>query len=256
MLKGKLIVLGTGTSQGVPVIGCHCAVCTSSNPHDARLRSSIHVEWGGKAIQVDCGPDFRQQFLREGLSEVDALLLTHEHQDHIAGMDDLRPIIFRQKRGIRVLATPRVQDRLREQFAYAFATKKYPGAPTFEVEDMPEEIEISEGCKITPIPIHHGSWPVLGFRFNDLVYLTDCNGIDPVNEFKLEGAKTLIVSGLRHESHYSHFSLTEAIEFGKTRGFERIIITHISHELGTEEEISPTLPDGVELGYDGMVLEF
>jgi len=255
-VEGKLWILGSGTSQGVPVIGCGCEVCTSLDTKDVRLRASVHVVWGGKSIQVDCGPDFRQQFLANNLSRVDALLCTHEHQDHISGMDDLRPIIFRQKSGIRVLATPRVQKRLLEQFSYAFAAEKYPGAPTFDLEDMPDEIVVDKQNSVFPIPIQHGNWPVLGFRFKDLVYMTDCNGISAENEVKLKGANTLIISGLRHTSHHSHFSLEEAVDFGKKRGFSRIIITHISHELGKRENIEPNLPEGVELAYDGQVIRF
>lgn len=254
-MAGQLIILGSGTSQGVPVIGCDCEVCKSKNPLDQRFRASVYVNLNGHAIQVDCGPDFRQQFLSNNLHHIDLLLLTHEHQDHIAGMDDLRPLIFRQKKGVRVLATERVQNRLKEMYSYAFEEIKYPGAPSFDLEEMPRVIGLDDQTHIVPIKVTHGLWPVLGFRFGKVVYLTDCKGVEPGEEVKFKGADTLIVSGLRHKTHHSHFSLDEAIEFGKQHAFNRIIITHISHDLGLHEEVSKNLPEGVELAYDGQVID-
>lgn len=253
-MSGQLIILGSGTSQGVPVIGCQCEVCQSSDSKDQRFRASVHVVINGHTVQVDCGPDFRQQFLSNHLHHIDLLLLTHEHQDHIAGMDDLRPLIFKQKKGVRVLATPRVQDRLREMYSYAFEENKYPGAPSFDLEKMPRVIVLDDKTQIVPIRVTHGSWPVLGFRFNQVVYLTDCKGIEEGEETKFKGADILIVSGLRHKPHHSHFSLEEAIAFGQKHNFKRIIITHISHDLGLHADVSKKLPKGVELAFDGQVI--
>ena len=254
----RFTFLGTGTSQGVPVIGCHCAICTSDDPKDHRLRTSAMVSIGDKNIVIDTGPDFRQQMLRAGADNVEAILFTHEHNDHIAGLDDVRPINFRYKKHINLYATPSVQAALRERFAYAFDENPYPGAPRLDFVNISKDeiIEIAD-IKIQPIEVSHGMGnTVLGFRFNDLVYITDCKSIEYIEFKKIIGAKVLILNALHHTEHHSHLNLAQALEIVKEIKPEKAYFVHINHNMGKIKEVNLTLPAGVELAYDGLSFEF
>lgn len=253
----KLTFLGTGTSQGVPVIACECAICKSSSPKDNRLRSSVLVQSGHTQFVIDSGPDFRQQMLREKVSKLDALLFTHEHKDHVAGMDDVRAFNFKQKKDMEVFAHPRVQEALKREFAYVFSEIKYPGIPQVKLNNIEHFSPFSIGdIKINPIEVMHYKLPVLGFRMKNLVYITDANYISDQEFEKIKGCDTLILNALRKEEHISHFTLDEAIDIGKKSGARRVYFTHISHYLGLHEEVNKTLPENFHLAYDGLKLDF
>lgn len=251
----RITFLGTGTSQGVPVITCQCEVCTSSNPKDQRLRSSILVETGHETFVIDTGPDFRQQMLRKKVMHLDAVLLTHGHKDHVGGLDDIRAFNFTQHRAIDVYARSDVHDALEREYSYAFAKDKYPGVPEIKVQtitDQPFKILEQE---IIPIEVMHYHLPVLGFRISSLVYITDASYIDPKEILKMEGCNTLIINALRKKKHYSHFNLEEAIEVINRVKPQQAFITHISHMMGLHESVEKELPAGIHLAYDGLVLE-
>ena len=252
MSNTKLTFLGTGTSQGVPMIGCGCEVCKSTDPHDKRLRSSVLIEHEGHKFLIDAGPDFRYQMLREGISSVDAILLTHHHKDHTGGLDDIRAFNYLEKRAAQIFCEKHVEDSLRMEYSYAFAEKKYPGAPEWNVhliDDKPFEID---GVKITPIRGKHFTLPVLGFRFGDIAYCTDMNHI-PEEEFeKLKDLRHFVINCVRRGRHISHFSLEEAIEVAKRVGAEHTWLTHLSHQLPKHQELSAELPAGIQPAYDGL----
>lgn len=251
----KITFLGTGTSQGVPVIACQCEVCKSKDKHDNRLRSSIMIETNGKTIIIDTGPDFRQQMLRENVTNIDAILFTHEHKDHTAGLDDIRAFNYIKKMYVEVFAEERVQLALRKEFAYIFADKKYPGVPQVNLNTITEkEFYIGDIC-IRPIRAIHYKLPVLGFRVGDFTYLTDCNYIAEEEKAKIVGSKHLAVTGLSKHKHISHFTIYEAIalieELSPTHGY----ITHCSHQLGLYAELQKELPKNVVIAYDGLQIE-
>lgn len=249
--------LGTGTSQGVPVIGCDCEVCSSDDARDKRLRCSVLIQWEGKAIVIDCGPDFRQQMLREGVDWIDAILLTHEHNDHMIGLDDVRPLNFKYRRDMIVYATTRVQDSLKERFGYIFATQnRYPGAPMIKLKtiDHLASFEV-EDIAIQPVLVMHGSMPVLGFRIKDFAYLTDVKTIPEEELPKLTGLKTLIINALHHNHHYTHLNLSEALEMISILKPEQAYLTHISHRMGKHAEVTKLLPPNVHLAFDGLQIE-
>lgn len=248
--------LGTGTSQGVPVIACNCEVCTSADPRDKRLRSSIMVEDAGKVIVIDSGPDFRYQMLRAKVKHLDAIIFTHEHKDHIAGMDDIRAFNYRQEAAIDIYATERVQQALRREFAYVFAEMKYPGIPDVSLHTITLKPFEAKGIKFTPIEVMHYKLPVLGFRIGDFTYITDAKTISEHEKQKIKGTKTLVINALQIEKHISHFTFVEAIAFAKEIGAERTFFTHISHRLGRHAAILNLLPKNITLAYDGLVLEF
>jgi len=244
--------LGTGTSQGVPVIGCDCAVCVSENPKDDRLRTSIMVSTPKQNIVFDTGPDFRQQMLREKVQRLDAVVFTHEHKDHVAGLDDIRAFNFKQKKDMEVFATEQVQEALKREYAYIFAEKTYPGVPRVNLTTIdltPFEIN---GLELTPIQVMHYKLPVLGFRINDFTYITDANFIAEEEKAKIKGTKVLVIDALRKEKHISHYNLEEALELIKELEVEQAYLIHISHLLGKYDEEMPLLPKGVELAYDGL----
>ena len=247
----KITILGSGTSQGVPVIGCECEVCQSTNPKDHRLRVSILVQANGKNIVIDSGPDFRQQMLRAGIQKLDAVILTHEHNDHVIGIDDVRPFNFRQKKDIPVYAVERVQKELKERFQYVFAENKYPGAPSLMLhtitKDKPFEIE---GIPIIPIEVMHGKLPVLGFRFGDFTYITDAFQIEPEELKKVEGTKVLVINALHYYEHYSHFNVPQALEVIEQLRPQQAFLTHVSHHMGLADEVNKVLPDHVKLAFD------
>ena len=248
----RVIFLGTGTSQGIPVIGCKCEVCTSLDYRDNRLRSSIFVEYDGVHIVVDTGPDFRQQMLRERIDKLDAVVFTHSHKDHVAGMDDIRSYNFLQKKDMPVFATDQVLERLKQEFAYIFEESKYPGVPriqTFEIKNADFEIF---GKKVTPIEVMHYKLPVLGFRFGDFTYITDANSISEEEKAKIKGSKIVVLNALQREKHISHFNLDEAVSLMKELNPEKGYLTHIGHFMGTHQETSSLLPENVEIAWDGL----
>ena len=248
----KVTFLGTGTSQGVPVIACGCEVCASLDYRDKRLRTSVLIEVDGVNLVIDTGPDFRQQMLREKLTKLDAVIFTHEHKDHTAGMDDIRAFNFLQKKDMPIYGEPRVIDQLKREFAYIFTEKKYPGVPQIEVHEVSESIFHISGVEVTPIRALHYKLPVLGFRIKDFVYLTDANSIDEANKEKMKGAKVLVLNALQKEEHISHFTLQEALDLISELKPEKAYLTHLSHKMGPHAKVSLELPVGVEIACDGL----
>lgn len=247
--------LGTGTSQGVPVIGCDCEVCISTDKHDKRLRTSIMVEAQGKVIVIDTGPDFRYQMLRAGVKHLDAVVFTHEHKDHTAGLDDIRAFNYLQQEPMDVYAVPRVQASLQKEFSYIFAEYKYPGIPKLNLHTIGNEPFYVGPVKFTPIEVLHYKLPVLGFRIHDFTYITDAKTIAESEIEKIKGSKVLVINALQKEPHISHFTFDEAIAFAQRIGAETTYFTHISHRLGKHVEVSLQLPQGIQLAYDGLKLD-
>lgn len=248
----KVTFLGSGTSQGVPVIGCTCEVCTSLDYRDKRLRSSIRVEISGQSFIVDTGPDFRQQMLRENVTHVDAVLFTHSHRDHTAGLDDVRAYNFIQAMDMPVYGTEPTLDHLKLEYAYAFDKVSYPGIPRLElnlIEDQPFSIN---GVKVIPLPVLHLKMPVLGFRFGNFSYITDANHIPETTIEKLIGTEVLVLNALQVEPHVSHFNLKEALKMVVKIQPGRTYFTHISHKLGLHAAIEKDLPPDVALAFDGL----
>jgi phosphoribosyl 1,2-cyclic phosphate phosphodiesterase len=246
--------LGTGTSQGVPVIACGCEVCTSADTRDKRLRSSILVE-GDKTVVIDSGPDFRYQMLRANVQHLDALVFTHEHKDHVAGMDDIRAFNYKQNSPIDVWAEERVQAAIKKEFHYIFTEFKYPGIPQINLNAITNEPFLIGDIKFIPIEVMHYKLPVKGFRINDFTYITDAKTISESEKQLIKGSSILVINALQKQTHISHFTLEEAIAFAQEIGAERTYFTHISHRLGRHEDISKDLPLGIELAYDGLKLE-
>jgi phosphoribosyl 1,2-cyclic phosphate phosphodiesterase len=246
--------LGTGTSQGVPVIACGCEVCTSADKRDKRLRSSILVE-GDKTVVIDSGPDFRYQMLRANVQHLDALVFTHEHKDHIAGMDDIRAFNYKQNSPVDVWAEDRVQAAIKKEFHYIFTEFKYPGIPQVNLNTITSEPFLIGNIKFIPIEVMHYMLPVKGFRINDFTYITDAKTISESEKQLIKGSSILVINALQKQTHISHFTLEEAIAFAQEIGAERTYFTHISHRLGRHEDISKELPLGIELAYDGLKLE-
>mgnify|MGYP006267836473 CR=1 FL=1 len=244
--------LGTGTSQGVPIIGCDCPVCRSLDFRDKRLRTSIHFSINGKSIVIDSGPDFRQQMLQNYIHDLDALIFTHEHQDHVAGLDDVRPINYLRDKDIPIYASAQVRARLEKAFHYVFATEKYPGAPRIQLHQIDNSPFEAAGVLFTPIEVMHYKLPVLGFRIGDFTYITDANFIAESEQEKIKGSKVLVLNALRQREHLSHFTLEEALELIEKLQPERAFLTHISHQMGKHAEISEQLPAHVQLAYDGL----
>lgn len=251
----KITFLGTGTSQGVPVIACNCEVCTSPDPRDKRLRSSILIEAEGKVIVIDSGPDFRYQMLRAGVKHLDAIVFTHEHKDHIAGMDDIRAFNYRQESAIDVYATTRVQEALKREFSYVFAEMRYPGIPEVNLQTIGLTPFRIGDVPFTPIEVMHYKLPVLGFRINDFTYITDAKTISEHEKQKIKGTRILVINALQIEKHISHFTFVEAVAFAREIGAERTYFTHISHRLGRHQSILGLLPKNITLAYDGLVLD-
>jgi phosphoribosyl 1,2-cyclic phosphate phosphodiesterase len=261
----RLTFLGTGTSQGIPVISCRCWVCTSDDSRDRRLRSSVLVETGGVRMVIDTGPDFRQQMLRAGIDRLDAILLTHEHKDHIGGIDDVRAFNHTAGRPMDIYATPQVQAVVRKDYDYAFGDAngggRYPGAPEINLinisPDRPFLAAGADGAGVEVIPILGGHYriPVLGFRIGRTAYLTDFNRIDDGQIEKLRGVEILVVNALRREHHVSHFTLDEALHVAWLVGAKRTYLTHVSHQMGRHAQIDVSLPTGVRFAYDGLTAE-
>ena len=250
----KITFLGTGTSQGVPVIACDCEVCTSADRRDNRLRVSVMIEAQGKVIVIDSGPDFRYQMLRARVKHLDAIVFTHEHKDHVAGMDDVRAFNYKQQREIDIYAHPRVQDALKREFSYIFSEFTYPGIPRVILNNIDEKPFLVEGIEFIPIQVMHFKLPVLGFRVGDFSYITDAKTISSQEKDKIRGSKVLVINALQKENHISHFTLEEALDLASDIGAERTYLTHISHRLGRHADILYELPANVSLAYDGLVL--
>jgi phosphoribosyl 1,2-cyclic phosphate phosphodiesterase len=254
-MKMRITFLGTGTSQGIPVIACECSVCASQDHRDKRLRSSILVEANEKVIVVDTGPDFRQQMLQQKVMKVDAVVFTHEHKDHVAGLDDIRAFNFRLQQAIDIYATKQVQKALRREFYYAFEDIRYPGVPELrliDIENKPFEVG---GVPFIPVEVMHYHLPVFGFRIGDFTYITDAKTISEKEIEKIKGSKILVLNALRKSEHISHFTLDEALELMKRIKPEKGYLTHISHLLGKHEEVTKELPHFVEIAYDGLSIE-
>jgi phosphoribosyl 1,2-cyclic phosphate phosphodiesterase len=247
--------LGTGTSQGIPVIACDCEVCSSLDFKDKRLRTSIHIQVDGKSFIIDSGPDFRQQVLRERIQKLDALIFTHEHKDHTAGMDDIRAFNFKQESDMPVYARRQVIEQLRQEFSYVFAPVKYPGIPRVKTIEIKNEPFWVEGVKFIPINVFHYKLPVFGFRINDFTYITDANQIEAKEMEKIKGSKVLVLNALHLEPHISHFNLDQAIAIVKELKPEKAYFTHIGHRMGLHEAVTKTLPPNIELAFDGLKIK-
>jgi phosphoribosyl 1,2-cyclic phosphate phosphodiesterase len=248
----KVSFLGTGTSQGVPIIACNCAVCQSNDPRDKRLRSSVLVEKNGFQIVIDTGPDFRQQMLREKVEKLDAVVFTHEHKDHIAGFDDIRGFNWREKKPMEVYGNMNVEFALKRDFHYAFGESKYPGVPKLNLHVIDKEPFKIGPLEIRPIEVMHYKLPVLGFRIEDFTYITDANFISDSEKEKIKGSRILVLNALKKSEHISHFSLNEAIDLAKELDVEKTYFTHISHQMGFHSEVSKDLPVDIELAYDEL----
>lgn len=252
----QITFLGTGTSQGVPVIGCTCNVCRSVDYRDKRLRVSVHLQVAGKSIVIDSGPDFRQQVLRAQVDHLDAVVFTHEHKDHTGGLDDIRAYNFRQQQDMPVHAEPRVLAQLQQEYAYIFADHKYPGVPqvaTYPIENDTDVFEVA-GVAFQPIRALHYKLPVLGYRIGGFTYITDANYLSPESMKLMRGSEIIVLNALRHEQHISHFTLQQAVSILEDLAPARGYLTHISHQLGRHHDVEATLPENIRLAYDGLVV--
>ncbi len=251
-----LTFLGTGTSQGVPMVACPCEVCHSTDERDRRLRSSVLISDGQTNVVIDAGPDFRYQMLRAGVTRLDAILLTHEHKDHTGGIDDVRAFNYFQSSATDIYATERVQRAVRKDFDYAFGENRYPGVPDIALHTITDEDITIGTLRFTPISGLHYRLPVTGFRCGDIAYLTDFNAISDEQIERLRGVQTLIVNALRWEPHLSHFTVDEAIALSRRIAPRRTLLTHCSHQFGLYSEVAPRLPEGIEPAYDMLRVDF
>lgn len=251
----KVTFLGTGTSQGVPMIGCKCAVCTSADSKDNRLRSSVAVNINDTQIVIDTGPDFRYQMLRSKITHIDAVLYTHSHKDHIAGLDDIRAYNYFQGSAIDIYANAETIDAIKREFPYIFADFKYPGIPELDIHEITNHTFDVKGVAIVPISVLHYKMEVYGFRFGKFTYITDANYISEEELEKIKGTEVLVLNALRHEPHISHFSLSQALELIDTLQPKSAYLTHISHQLGRHQDVTDNLTANVHLAYDGLELE-
>jgi phosphoribosyl 1,2-cyclic phosphate phosphodiesterase len=256
-MSGTLTILGSGTSQGVPVIACDCEVCSSVDPKDYRTRTSAMITINGQNHVIDSGPDFRFQMLREKVKTLKSVIFTHEHKDHVAGLDDVRAFNFKEKRDMNVYASDRVKEALLREYHYIFGEKTYPGVPRIKMSIIENEpFEIDDNIRIQPIEVLHYKLPIFGFRIGDLTYITDAKTISVSEKEKIKGSKTLIINALHKESHISHFNLDEALKFISEINPQKAFLTHISHLFGKHKVIEENLPDNVHLAYDGLSIDF
>ena len=255
-MQNSITFLGTGTSQGIPLIGCHCEVCDSTDPRDKRFRSSALIEYQGIKVVIDAGPDFRQQMLREDVRDLDAILLTHPHKDHTGGLDDVRAFNYITGKNMPIYCEPNVLESLKMEYSYAFREHKYPGVPEFEVHTIGTDPFFINGVEIIPVRAMHYKLPVLGYRFGKLGYLTDANYISDEDIQKFRGVDVFVINTIRREKHISHFSLDEALDVARRVGTRQTYLTHLSHQIEKHSELSLFLPDGVTPAYDTLRVRF
>lgn len=256
-MEGLVTILGSGTSQGVPVIACDCYVCSSTEEKDNRTRSSIMINIQNENYVIDSGPDFRNQMLREKVKSLRGVIFTHEHKDHLAGLDDVRAFNYKEERPMEIYCTSQVEFALRREFHYAFSEERYPGVPKFELKNIDlKPFALNHNLTLIPIEVLHYKLTVLGFRFGDFTYITDAKTISDTEKEKVKGTKTLIVNALHRSTHISHFNLEEALAFIDEIKPEKTYLTHISHLFGRHSEIELTLPENVFLAYDGLKIPF
>jgi phosphoribosyl 1,2-cyclic phosphate phosphodiesterase len=246
--------LGTGTSQGVPVIGCDCDVCRSADARDNRLRTSVHVSTQGKSLVIDTGPDFRQQMLREKVRRLDAVVFTHQHRDHLAGLDDVRSFNFLQQRAMPIYGNAQVIEQIKREYHYVFGND-YPGIPQIVPHLIENKPFMAAGLPLLPIEVRHHKLPVFGFRIGDFSYITDANFISDTEMEKLRGTRVLVLNALQREKHISHFNLQEALQMVKKVKPEKAYFTHMGHRMGLHAEVNAELPEGVALAHDGLKVE-
>lgn len=251
----KITFLGTGTSQGIPVIGCDCDVCQSEDFRDNRLRTSIMIEANGKVFVIDTGPDFRQQMLRQKVHNIDGIIYTHEHRDHIAGLDDIRPINYMMQKPIEIYGEERVLEALKQMVPYAFHENKYPGVPDISLNLIYNHGFFIENIEFIPIRVYHYKLPVLGFRIGDFTYITDANYIAEKEKEKMVGTKYLVINALRKKKHISHFNLTDALQIINELSPRKAYLIHMSHQMGLHKNISAKLPENVKFAYDTLTIE-
>jgi phosphoribosyl 1,2-cyclic phosphate phosphodiesterase len=244
--------LGTGTSQGIPNIGCSCEVCRSLDFRDKRLRTSLHLAIDGKSFIIDSGPDFRAQVLREKIKNLDALLFTHEHKDHTAGLDDVRSFNFIQKKSMPVYGRKNVLEQLRKEFEYAFSEFKYPGVPLIDLIEIDNERFYIEGVEFIPIEVMHYRLPVFGYRINDFTYITDANYISEKELKKIEGSKIVVLNALQKTEHISHYTLSQAVGLLERLKPEKAYLIHLSHKMGLHRDVQKELPEFIHIAYDGL----
>jgi phosphoribosyl 1,2-cyclic phosphate phosphodiesterase len=256
-VKGKVTILGSGTSQGVPVIACSCEVCSSNNPKDNRSRSSILIQVENENYVIDSGPDFRSQMLREKVKSLRGVIFTHEHKDHVAGLDDVRAFNHLESRPMEVYCTERVEEALKREFHYIFSEDRYPGIPRVELFRIDNDlIELRNNLVLKPINVLHYKMHVKGFRFGDFTYITDAKKIANEEAEKVIGTKTLVINALHRSEHLSHFNLEQALEFIEQVAPDRAYLTHISHLFGKHDDVEVELPENVFLAYDGLSIDF
>lgn len=249
----KVTFLGTGTSQGIPVIGCHCKICKSNNKKDKRLRSSIHVQQNDVSFIIDTGPDFRQQVLRENINQLDFVLYTHAHKDHTGGIDDIRSFNFIHKKTIPVYGNKSLINQMKNDYSYIFSKSKYPGLPKISLHSVKNNFN-KLGINIVPVNVKHNKLDVLGYKIFDFTYITDANFISKKERKKIEGSKILVINCLQQKKHISHFNLSEALVLIKELKVKKAYLTHVSHNLGSHKEISKILPKNVSLAYDSLII--
>jgi phosphoribosyl 1,2-cyclic phosphate phosphodiesterase len=248
----QITILGTGTSTGVPMIACPCEVCASTNSKDKRLRSSILVQSATTTFVVDTTPDFRQQMLRINNTKLDAVLFTHPHKDHTAGLDDVRAYNFFSHQAMNVYANSLTEEALKREFAYVFSDKRYPGIPELDLNTIDETPFFIGDIKVVPIQVWHYKMPVYGFRFGNFTYITDANRIDESEKQKIRGSEVIVLNALRREDHISHFTLQQAVDLVQELEIPTAYFTHISHQLGKHDDVNTMLPKGIQLAYDGL----
>ena len=250
----RVTFLGTGTSIGVPVITCDCPVCMSEDEHDKRLRTSVMVEVRNRTFVIDCGPDFRIQMLRERVMNLDAVIFTHEHRDHIAGLDDVRAFNYVLNKKIDIYGTKQVMEAIRIEFPYIFSDSRYFGAPQLTVHFIDSKPFLINDVEFIPIQVMHENLPVYGYRIGDFTYITDASSVSDIEKEKIRGSKVIVLNALRNSRHVSHFSVSEAVEFLQELEPEAAYLTHLSHFVGLHEEVNSRLPENIRLAYDGLIL--
>lgn len=251
----KVTFLGTGTSQGVPVIACNCFVCQSLDAKDQRLRCSIHIEVDGLDLVIDTGPDFRRQMLNINAQKLDAVLFTHTHKDHTAGLDDIRPFCFKQNKDIPIYGKQDSIDQIKKEFSYIFSAVKYPGVPQVEVNIIENEVFQIKNTSVLPIEVIHGKMPIFGFRIKNFTYITDASFISEKELEKVKGSEVVVLNALRLKEHHSHFNLDQAIEVAQQINAKTTYFTHLSHYMGKHAEVMKQLPDTIELAHDGLSID-